>query len=79
MMIWRNWKSKIHLKILEHLEYRRISDKFDGKYRSCDIFFPRRQTRSGYQAANDDEEEEEAVADKRTSNVAAGQSELWDN
>lgn len=30
-------------------------------------------------AANEAEEEEEAVADKRTSNVAAGQSELWDN
>jgi hypothetical protein len=24
-------------------------------------------------------QEEETVADKRTSNVAAGQSELWDN
>jgi len=30
-------------------------------------------------AANEIEKEEETVADKRTSNVAAGQSELWDN
>lgn len=29
--------------------------------------------------AEEQEEEEETVADKRTSNVAAGQSELWDN
>jgi len=27
----------------------------------------------------EEEEEEETVADKRTGNVAAGQSELWDN
>ncbi|KYN33661.1 hypothetical protein ALC56_11918 [Trachymyrmex septentrionalis] len=48
------------------------------------LFIACNETRSRRQATsagNDDEaeEEEEAVADKRTSNVAAGQSELWDN
>jgi len=39
----------------------------------------RRRQAAGAGNDNEAEEEEEAVADKRTSNVAAGQSELWDN
>lgn len=66
-------------------ECRRVSTSIDSKYRSYDIFFrddnETRSSRQATSAGNDDEaeEEEEAVADKRTSNVAAGQSELWDN
>lgn len=45
------------------------------------FFFICNKMRSRSQAAlaANEAEEEEAVADKRTSNVAAGQSELWDN
>lgn len=68
--------------ILRYTEYRGISTVLTSKYRSYGIFFRGcNETQSRRQAASagndgEAEEEEEAVVDKRTSNVAAGQSEL---
>lgn len=48
-------------------------------FRKCNKIRRAASVENDDEAVKGKEKEEETVADKRTSNVAAGQSELWDN